>query len=436
MTVHDLKRFYHRRKTLLILCPLLILGLSLGAAYMMSDKYQSSITILVEQENTLNPIVRYNLAVALVSEDRLKSFNEIIYSRSTMQMLIDTLGMKPEKDTPAGHNELLEEVRENISTSLNASDSFTIRYVDTDPERAKQLVQILSDYFIETKLKQENRRNSQTVDFFQEKLEELSQTVAQRENEYQREIESSIQASPRENLGLQTNMEQIRNRLNDIRIEARDLKSKIDLLSEVNSGQRNLSALYELDKENLPMGTVLQGQLAEYENINSRYTSDYPGLQELRDQIYRTAEQILPELQSLLFDRQAQVSFLESQQEQLTQQIERNVLADHQTSQTERNFEIYKELYNEMKVKLEQAKTNRDLGQHAQNQFQVIDPPVVPLKPVSPNRVLIGIGGLILGLLLGVMAAALAEFLDTTVRHPSDIKHFNKPVIAFIPKAK
>ncbi len=97
------------------------------------------------------------------------------------------------------------------------------------------------------------------------------------------------------------------------------------------------------------------------------------------------------------------------------------------------DVDIYRKLYDEMKVKLEQAKTTRDLGKNAENQFVVIEPPIVPEEPAKPNKMMLMGGGLGLGIFLGLIVAAIAELLDTTIRRARDIKEFQKPVVAYIP---
>jgi len=92
---------------------------------------------------------------------------------------------------------------------------------------------------------------------------------------------------------------------------------------------------------------------------------------------------------------------------------------------------IYEGLYNEMRVKLEQAKMTRDIGKKAADQFIVLDEAVIPAKPASPNKRLVLAISLLLGLIVGVAASALAEVMDTTLRDDDDIP-YNKPVIAYI----
>jgi hypothetical protein len=84
---------------LLVVTPLFFLGLSIASLQVIEPKYTSSTSILVQKEETLNPLVLYEMAVTIASEDRLKSFNEIIYSRSTMEMLIDSLELDEEIET-------------------------------------------------------------------------------------------------------------------------------------------------------------------------------------------------------------------------------------------------------------------------------------------------------------------------------------------------
>jgi capsular polysaccharide biosynthesis protein len=41
---------------------------------------------------------------------------------------------------------------------------------------------------------------------------------------------------------------------------------------------------------------------------------------------------------------------------------------------------------------------------------------------------------MIAGLMLGLLAAAAAELLDTTIRSPREIESYKKPIIALIPE--
>ncbi len=64
----------------------------------------------------------------------------------------------------------------------------------------------------------------------------------------------------------------------------------------------------------------------------------------------------------------------------------------------------------------------------------IIDPAVRPLEPSKPNRKLIVIIGLILGMGIGFGFAFIRDFIDNTVKTPEDIQKKNIPVLGWIPK--
>jgi hypothetical protein len=80
-----------------------------------------------------------------------------------------------------------------------------------------------------------------------------------------------------------------------------------------------------------------------------------------------------------------------------------------------------------MAINLEQ----REIGE----QFRIVDPAQVPVHPVASIRGLINAGGLALGLLLGIGAAAFLELRDKSFRSTSDVLDvLALPVLAAVPR--
>ena len=67
--------------------------------------------------------------------------------------------------------------------------------------------------------------------------------------------------------------------------------------------------------------------------------------------------------------------------------------------------------------------------------FRVLDPAFLPERPFSPRPVkVLGIGAL-LGLIVGLGACLVAEFLDPTIKDSDDLSSLgNFPVLARIPR--
>lgn len=66
----------------------------------------------------------------------------------------------------------------------------------------------------------------------------------------------------------------------------------------------------------------------------------------------------------------------------------------------------------------------------------IIDHGLIPDKPEKPNRILIVLIGLALGVGLGFGIAILRRHFDNTIKTPEDIQNKNIAVLAFIPKIK
>jgi uncharacterized protein involved in exopolysaccharide biosynthesis len=91
--------------------------------------------------------------------------------------------------------------------------------------------------------------------------------------------------------------------------------------------------------------------------------------------------------------------------------------------------------YKQILAKQTEAQVSENLESERKGErFTMIEPPQMPEKPISPNRFLIVVMGLLLSLALGVGAAAAHESFDASVRGPNDIRQLLQvPALASIP---
>ncbi|HEV8539346.1 MAG TPA: GNVR domain-containing protein, partial [Bacteroidota bacterium] len=193
-------------------------------------------------------------------------------------------------------------------------------------------------------------------------------------------------------------------------------------------------ALFDISRSELPFSSELHALLTKYDEFAQRYTTKYPDVAKLETQILDLLERMRKGVDSEISKQQSQRWTLEKRRTQNIDDIKRSSISQRVDQDKESNYGIYQKLYDEMKIKLEQARTTRDLGKRAADQFIIIDPARLPIEPSKPNRALIMLGGLGLGLLMGILSAATAEMLDSRVHSPRDIENYRKPVIAFIPE--
>ncbi len=433
-----LKILRRRRRLILIPVVAVVVICTLGA-FLLPRKYESSTTILVQRDEVLNPLVSYEMAVTMASEDILKTFNEIIYSTGTIQTIVDSLHIAgSEIITEQDRQELLKKVRKNILTERPGSASFKITYVDTDPVRAQRAVKLLADIFIRTIIQVENQRNEMAVEFFENKLEELRQRFDASQQEMLTQLQQHIQDVPGTEHMFNAQLEESDQNLRDINAQEKTYQQAVGILRkypdpmQTDAGRK---AMYELERMNVPYAPNLQPLLNKYDDYSNRYTPKYPEVQKIVQQI----NDLLAVMQSTIeneVDKQRSKR-LESEQRraQIISEMQQSTVSEQANEDKESSFDIYRKLYNEMKIKLEQARTTRDLGREQKNQFIILDPPLIPSEPSKPNRLLIIFGGLGVGIIIGLLTAATSELLDTTMRNKEDFEVYQKPIIAYIPES-
>ena len=88
-----------------------------------------------------------------------------------------------------------------------------------------------------------------------------------------------------------------------------------------------------------------------------------------------------------------------------------------------RGYDEAKFNYNSLLQKQTQSQLATSLGQQQQGQqFHIIDPPKLPDKPSAPNRFLISLVGLAVGIVLGVGLATFLELTDVRFRQEKDLE--------------
>lgn len=427
-----------RRRKFWLLVPLVLVSIiSTIGAFLLPRRYESSTTIWVQRDEILNPLVSFTMAVQLASEDRLRTFNEIVYSRQTIEALLDSLGMRSTVETQAAWDELIDRTKSSIRTDRSGSDSFTMLYSDTDPVRAQRAVTTLASMFIQTRLRAEFQRNEYTVQFFENKLKEYEEKYG----ETQASVVSLLRQRAREMPGGSTSFsgrfDSMSERLRETNERIRDREralANIALFPGAFRSEQGRAALSELEAVDIPNAAELRLLTLGYDSVTVRYTPKHPEVGKFESRILELLERTRVMLQSEMSILTARMSDLQKNRAELVQVITESSISQTVDKETESNYSFYQQLFNDMRVKLEQARIARELGRNAQNAFIIIDPARVPTNPTKPKRSLIVAGGMIAGLILGLLAAAAAELLDTTIRSPREIEVYQKPIIALIPE--
>ncbi len=468
-----------RRRRWWILLPLSVCWLvAWVVSWLLPATFQSDALILVEQQKVPEQYVVPNVSVSL--QERLQSMTQQILSRTRLQATIDRFHLyagdggfmsKMKSADP------VDQMRRDIQIELVSAPgrpaeltAFKIRYSASSPELAQQVNSELTTLFIDENLKSQQQLSESTTAFLDGRVADARTKLAEQEAKVRAfkathfgtlptQLGSNVQIMS----GLQAQLQATQHAVESAEQQKLYLQSLLQQYQSVQdslvSGDSTVTAPEALEAEL----KTLRVQLAD---AQSKYTDSYPDVVALKDMIAKT-EQLKKQIEDEIATKQQEVADSAAEasesrpasmrngtlnpmmqiQSQLKanqfesdnlKQQERKIqseLSEYQarlngTPQTEqeladisRGYEESQLNYNSLLQKQNQSQLATSLEQRQQGQqFRIIDPSSLPYKPSAPNRALVSLGGLVLGLAVGAALAALLELTDARVRHEKDLQ--------------
>jgi succinoglycan biosynthesis transport protein ExoP len=357
---------------------------------------------------------------------------------------------------------------------------FTITYKGKNPQIAQQVTGELTDLFIDENLKAQQQHSEDTTSFMESQLANASASLAEQEakvRDYGGKHQGELPSQEASNLqilsGLQAQLQSEQDALNNARQQSvyfQALIGQYRTLGDASGGSvGGPTTLPAIDQQL----DTLRSKLA---NLRSHYTERHPDIQSLKDEIARTEtmrtqllaaskengksggqasegadtldtgnpsqNQALLQLESQqkankleIANREQAVLSLKARINEYQARLNDEPARAQELADLDRGYDQSKANYDDLlKKKNESAMaTNMERMQQGER-FTMLDPPSLPTKPTSPNRLkLCGIG-LGVGLALGLIVVSGFELTDDRMHSEKEIKALlSAPILAEIP---
>jgi capsular polysaccharide biosynthesis protein len=178
-------RWIIRSRKWILIGPMVLFGvLSSFVTYMMKDEYRAQTLILVVPQRVPEKYV--GPAVAESIEQRLQSISPQIMSESRLERIITELDLYPDKrGQRGGMEEIVAEMRSDISVEIIKGDLFRVIYSGTNPYKVMQVTQRLASLFVEENLKDREQLASGTNRFLESQLDNTRKALEVQERKVQ-----------------------------------------------------------------------------------------------------------------------------------------------------------------------------------------------------------------------------------------------------------
>ncbi len=439
VSVAEIVDIVRRRKKFFIMPFLVITVVSVVGAFLLPKRYESYTTILLQKDQTLNPLVEWGRAVSIAMEDggALGFFNEIIFSRTTIRSMLDSIGRMPEENTAAGWDGMIDGTRKRIGSELRGNESFRISFADSDPFVAQRAVTALCNLFIQTSLRSDKQQAEETVRYLEEKVEELKKEFATTQKDFVGGEISRLANAPSEMTSLQSSYDDMQKEVTALELK---LTQQERVLMQINEFKGNLddpitvSRLAALDPDGtLSYSDTLKSLSVRYNQLLTRYTPRYPQVQTMRKQLSDLLDKFGEALDAEIQNNRAKRSSFVNQRESTKRDMSVSLTYKEIKSGRTADYIRLKDILDGAQQKLLQAKAQKELVDRGASKYVILDPPQVPSEPTKPKKGIIISGGSALGLIVGLAAMFIVEFYDPTIRRKRDIEVFNKPIIGYLP---
>jgi protein tyrosine kinase modulator len=466
-----------RRRWWIILIPAVVgcVGVYL-ASLLVPDQYTSTTLVLVEGQKVPESYVK-----SVVTEDigeRLGTMQQQIMSRTRLEPIIQKFNLFKGDDGKTPMEDRIDLLRKAISVNpiksliSNGKDElpgFTISFTGNDPRQAQQVCSEITSMFIEENLRLREQSAVGTTDFLKTQLDDAKKKLDEQDArlaDFKRKHLGAVPINEQSDMNL---MIAYGNQLSAVSSElARAQQDKAfaesllaDQLAAWQSSQKSTGIRQDALEQQLG---ILQGQLVA---LRAHYTEDYPDVVKLKEDIAALQKKIAdntsnaeehpaptqntagrPEPQQIqqlrLRVHQDEVLIRTKTQEQarLKEQfglyqgrLSMSPGVEEEYKQITRDYQTALQFYNDLLAKRDQSEMATDLERRQQGeQFRLMDPADLPLKPSFPNRPLFAGAGLGLGFALGFGIALLLEFLDKTMRTENDVEQLlGLPTLAMVP---
>ena len=453
------------------------------AGWFMPSVYRSGTLILVEQPTVPQQFVTPNVGGDLQS--RLQSITQQILSRTRLLRIIEQFNLYSKNRGHSTPDDMVDRMRRDIEIELVRSQdrqeltSFNVYYSSDNPQTAQVVTSELTNLFISENLEVRQQQSENTTNFLESQLEEARKNLAEQETkvrEFKDRYLGALPGQTQANLqilsGLQSQLQNEQDALNRAKQQQTYLES---LLSQYKGMQKSTKAAGgEAVPGGLPaIDQELERLRAQLADLSSHYTDKHPDVKKLKEQIAKT-ERMRDQLAASLkakpgdgaTDSASEASYASDPSSpvfQIQSQLKANQLevANHQRSMQElqgkigeyqsrlnqepvleqqltdltRGYEQSKSDYDSLLKKKNESELATNLERQQQGEhFRILDPPNLPTKPYSPNRMKLFAMGLGIGAMLGLLLSAVLELMDDRIYSEKElIKLLPAKVIAEIP---
>tara|TARA_R110002110_G_scaffold18176_2_gene76559 strand:- start:24 stop:1622 length:1599 start_codon:yes stop_codon:yes gene_type:complete len=425
-----------RRWTILITA-WIISGIGWFAVAMMPNSYTATARIYVDTESLLRPLMK-DLAVQQDVQRQVDVMRRTLLTRPNVEQIVRRTDLDLSVSTPIELEQLIERLAKDIEIRTEGQNIFSIEYSASRPRLAQRIVDTTLQIFVEMNLgdQQQDMESArrfidQQISEYETKLRNAELTVA----EFKRKNSGQLGNADR----VQRSLEQAEQDLNNLRSALQSAVWQRDQLSlQLASTPKVLESRTTATGggERAQLQAELNRQQAELNRLRGIFTERHPDVVAQVNAISRLQAQInaapaatitreetenpaWTQLNTEFQRMELMIGSIENRIEQQVEKIDNLAQRLSETPETlaelvqlNRDYDVLLKQYQLLIERRESARMAQRLSTESESvEFRIIEPPVEPVQPSGPPRILLMAAVLVGGLGIGTALALLRILL-------------------------
>ena len=469
----------------------------LGAAVLtIKDRYEASARIYIDTQSVLKPLMA-GLAFQPNIDQQLSMLARTLISRPNAELLRaapevgwdDTASQGDPARRAAEVESLMKAIK--MAPGGTGTNSYTLSYRDTDPQRAERVVTQLVKMFVASGSDTKRKDSQDARHFIEEEIREHEAKLVAAEERLKDFKLKNFGVTGVSSQGYFTRMSSLAEEVDKLKLEfsaaeqsrealKRELASEAPQLPAPPPAPGQLAA-----PAPVPAPLVsefeprLEGMRKQLDELLRRYTDEHPDVVSTRRTIAQLEVQkrqdlearaearakaiaiegpkgptamaalaatgptnpVFQQLRISLAAAEANVASLRvrlsTQQSRLAETralANRTPQIEAEFSQLNRDYEIIRKNYEQLVSRRESASLGVKIDESSPlAEFRIIDPPRTAPAAVQPNRVSLALAGALLAMVAGVAAALLRAKMRPVVNTPKDLRELSgRPVLGSV----
>lgn len=428
--------------------------------YNMPPTFEASAKLYVETSTVLEPLLR-GLTLTKNSSDEVKLIARTLLSRPNLEKIARATDLDIEAKDDKAFEALIDGLQKQIQiSSAGRENLYVISYDNPKPQLALKVVQETLNTFVESQLGS-SRADSQAAErFLVTEIAEYERRLVAAEIRLSDFKKNKMAMLPSSESNYYGQISAEKQKLEEAKLVLRELETRLASAQSQLTGEEPVFGVMPYSSgSNAPMTQFddrIRSLKAQLDNLLIRFTEQHPDVLEVKRRIEQLEIQRQDELaqiakmsaenpgqsaslnqNSFYQELRISVSRLSSEVASAKVRVQAytakvadlesklNLIPEIEAEFTglNRDYDITKSKYEALLARRESAELSRRANASDQDvQFNVIEPPRVPLTPSGPNRGLFYTLVLIVGIGLGVFIAFLRSLISPVLSRASQLK--------------